>query len=515
MELTAIPAQTLTQILYLRNKSKDINRMIDLQVVELGQWENGRWRLIDPNSPPDDIIISTLNSCRQWIKLDKYKTSVPALTTVPIRITIKVPHSVRGVYYAGLTARIGSPDDIEGVGIAVKFLVPILIEIQGMTVRHKIGISDVGMEFLPQQERSPSMTLSSIRIANLGNTYSKLQGSLIIKHFSNGHWREVTTTNYKEVGILPGNTLNLRADIGRNLPSGTYNLTGKLYVDGRRAKPLEKEIQFIGDPNVNTVLTDAAIKLEPDELFLKSVPGATRSAVLKVRNASDADVLVTAAATIPQALSGVAFGDLRGEELACHKWLKVEPEKFTLRSGRQKNIRIVSKMPEGENLHPNYYAKLGLWARYSDGQNAGVITSLIGIENSQAKSRPAAQPIKLTMAIEEKSEYVIVSRFVNMGNVHIKPKCSINLLTQEGKIIKRVSLTSDVTLMLPMEICSFSGILDFADIKAGNYYVESILGYPLTEKLTERINQTITVRISDESGQKIVEIIGPQEIAAK
>ena len=510
MELTARPGQTLRETLELRNNGME-PRTIDLQLVELSQWEYGRWKIIDPNS---DIDTSKLSSCREWIKLKSNAVRVLGLRIVPVTLTIKVPPQTQGFYCVGLIARIRPKAGGVGAGLILRFLVPVLIEIQSRAVRHNVSLADVGMEFSKQTEKKPSTTLVSMKVANDGKTYSRIAGSVMLKNFLDGHWRTITEAELKKISIIPGVTLNLKSDIARSLPSGKYKLTGKLYVDGRRTKPLEREIEFVGDPTIKTAAADAALELKPAELFINTLPGATRSAVLKVHNASDAAVDVTVVPAVPQVLSGVAFGELRGEDLVCTQWLRVVPNKFTVRPGRSQNIRIVSTMPKAESMYPNYYANLGLWARYTDGQNAGVTTALVGIENGKAETKPAVQPMKLTIAAEEESRYVVVARFGNIGNVHVIPGCTATLTTEMGpNAASRIILAGSSDVMLPLEVRDFSGFFDFSKIKAGQYIIEAILEYTSgkdLEQRTERVGQAIPIRVFDENDRKIVEIVKPK-----
>ena len=511
MELTARPGQTIRKNLELRNSAIE-PRIIDLQLVDLSQWDNGKWRLIDPNS---DIDISKLSSCREWIELKSNAVRVPGLTMVPVTLTIKVPPQTQGFYCAGLIATIRPKTDTVGAAMVLRFLVPVLIEVQSRAVRHNVNLSDIGMEFIPQKEEKPATTFVSMKVTNDGKTYSKIAGSVMLKNFSDGHWRTITESELKEISIIPGVTLNLKSDIVRSLPSGKYKLTGNLYVDGRRTKPLEKEIDFVGDPTIKTIAADAPLELQPAELFINSVPGATRSAVLKVHNASDAAVDVAAAPVVPNVLSGVAFGELRGEDLVCAQWLRVAPNKFTVRPGKSQNIRIISKMPKAESMQPNYYANLGLWAKYADGQNAGVTTALVAIENENVETKPAVQPMKLTIAAEEGTRYVVVARFGNIGNVHIIPGCSATLTAEMGtNAASRIILAGSSDVMLPLEVRDFSGFLDFSKIKTGEYIIEAILEYTSGKDLkqrTERVGQAIPIKVSDEGGRRVVEIIGLKE----
>jgi hypothetical protein len=376
-------------------------------------------------------------------------------------------------------------------------------------MRQKIELSGLGMEFREPTTEQPATTLVSMGITNNGGTYSRLKGASTVKYFSGEHWRNITTAEFKEVGIIPGVELNLKSDIGRSLPSGKYKVAGTLYVDGSRVKPLEKEIDFAGDPGITRAAVDAALDLNPTELSIKNaLPGATRTAVIKVENASDDTVNVTTDMAIPAVLKGVAFGELKGEDLACAEWVKVTPEKFTLRGGARQNLRITAKMPDSELTQANYYALLGLRAGYLDGQSAGVTTALICVGNKNVEARPAASPMKLTIAAMQESSYVVVGRFGNVGNAHyFIPKCRATVTTAAGASVTGVLLSGKAGVMLPLEVRDFSGIIDFSKLAAGTYRLTAILEYAGTQVSTE-----IPIRVSigpDE--QRTVEIVKLEE----
>jgi hypothetical protein len=507
VEVAIRPGQTVTQTIELVNNA-DTRAILNLRLIELSQWENGTWQGLEPDS--NNIDTSKQLSCREWITLSASSVSVGPLATGSVTLTIKAPPNARGFYAAAFIAqmRVKEMEVKEvGVGVIIRFLVPIFVNIQARAVRSKINISDVGMEFSEQRAEKPATTLVSMKVVNEGRTCSGLRPSVVVRYLTEGHWREITTAEFMEVGILPGITLNLKSDIMRSLPSGKYKLSGMLFVDGRRVKPIEKEIDFVGDKNIIAATADAALDLEPATISIKSVPGATRTAILKVHNASDSAVNIKTALLIPHVLKGVVFGDLKGEDLSCDKWLKVVPDEFTLRAGGRQNIRIVEKTPKAESMHANYYATVGLGARYTDGQNAGVTTSLISIRNKKVQAKALIQPMKLTLAVDEENKYVIVSKFGNVGNVHITPKCTARLITAVDRVAARILLAGKQGPILPLEFRDFSGILDFSSVPVGAYRIEATLEYITDEEVSGQASSTIPIRVTAEGKQKIVEII--------
>jgi len=507
MRFTPFPGRLVRTPLKFENHNTNESKTLDLTLVDLTQRDDASTLIIENGS---DFDISKMSSCRQWINLSTETVEVGPLRTFPVVVSVKVPPDAHGFYAAGIIAKIRPRPGATGVGLVIRFLIPITVEVQGRLVRHKIELTDVGMEFRQATAEDPTTTLASLSIENNGGTYSSLNGQAVIRKLSGKYWRLISTVEFQERNIIPGVKLNLKSDIGRSLPSGKYRVTGTLHVDGRRLKPLEKEITFAGDPSVSKAVTDAALNLQPLEVSIKNAQsGATRSAVIKIENASEDTVNVTATLGLPPVLENVAFGELKGEDLTCAEWVKMEPEKFTLRGGARRSIRIITKMPNSELTHARYYALLSLRAKYLDGQSAGERTALVYIENKGVEDILMAQPLKLSIAAMEESKYIVVGRFGNLGNSHFTPKCRAmvrNLTT--GATAARLLLSGKPGVMLPLEVRDFSGVVDFSRFIAGTYRLTAILEYAGKQVLTE-----IPLRISlGPNEQRLVEIVQPKEV---
>ncbi len=500
MEFSPRLGQTVEMVLELRNTGAKEARTLELRLVELSQQSNGSWNIIEPGSGVDT---SKLRSCLKWVKLSADTVDVKPLEMGPITVSVKVPRDARGYYTAGLLAKIRPKPGVTGVAIVIRFLIPILVEVQGRPVRQKIELSDVGMTHREATPKTPATTMMTLGVTNKGRTYSRIKGQVKLEYFSNDRWRPVSRTQYKELGILPGVVLALDNDIEKRLPSGKYRLSALLYVDGRRIKPLVKEIDFTGDPTVTKLATDSALVLEPPQVDLKCVPGSTRTAVIKVENASEDAVRIQASAIIPPSLKGVALGELKGEDLSCEKWLRVSPAKFTLRAGRKQNVRLIAKMPRQGATHSNYYGLLVLNASYPDGQSAGTTTTLVAIANSRVEPAPAAQIDKLALAAGEGSSYIIQVKGANVGGVHFLPRCRVALLSEMGQVLNETILSGEPGIMLPLQLRSFAGVMDFKDVAVGTYQLRASLDFAPGKAATRQI----LLRVAVEDGKKAVTVV--------
>jgi len=499
IEITPYPGMKVQTDLEIRNASQQ-SQLVNFELHDLTQSENATWKILEP----DEVTAANSEySCKDWITLEKQDVTVGPLQTTTIKVKMKVPPKTQGFYLAGITATLQPAEAKEGIGMAVRFLVPVLIQIRARAVREDVVLSDVDMKFIEETSRTPAKTVVVMTVANEGKTYAKIKGSALLKKQVGDKWRRITEIEFVETKIIPGIHAKLVTDIDKQLPSGKYKLLAQLDIGGRRAKPIEKEIDFVGDPTVSQAATDAAIEISPQDGFIETIPGATRTTIFQITNASDTAVNISATQDIPTTLKGVAFGNLKGEDLACSEWIKVSPDNFSLRPGGRKNIRIMAKMPNTEMPHANYYASLNLQARYTNGQNAGKKSALICLHNKNLDSYPQAQVMKLSISAEKASRNIITTTFGNVGNVHFNPNCRAMIINKDGKINLQMPLKGNMAPMFPLELREFSEVFDLSGFAAGDYYVEVFIEYGTGQVANARM----PIRVTIENMDKVVEIV--------
>jgi len=510
LELTAPPGQLVTHNLELQNHDPNNTMDVVLTVADLSQEEDGSWLPIEPNTPDANVVdISKLFSCRSWTSLSQQTVQIKPLTIIPVRVALRVPRGIRGFYSAGIVVVLKA-GTIGDVGLVFNFVVPVLVQVPGRVVPHDVELTDVGMAFREPSREAPATTTASMSIVNKGQTYSRLQGMVRVWGRFADHWRRITERELRLAGILPGSAVKLEGDIGRSLPPGKYRVAGWLYVDGRRVRPIEKEIDFAGDPSVSRLATDAALDVSPREIIINSLPGATRTTAILVANASDEEVNVQVAKALPPVLMGVAVGPLRGEDLSCTGWLGITPTQFKLSAYGQQNILINSKMPNPEAIYACYYALLGLFATYPDGRNAGLTTAPICIVNKTIQGKPQPGPSgPVNLALQTGSKYIITSTFTNYGNIHFTPgQCYVTIANPAGLAMEQMLLRGGPGgIMLPLESRPFSGELDFSTYPAGFYRVEVGLEYGPKQVA---INQ-VGIEVSVQGTQRVIRLVGREE----
>ncbi|OHB84705.1 MAG: hypothetical protein A2Z38_11675 [Planctomycetes bacterium RBG_19FT_COMBO_48_8] len=515
MELAVTPGKLVKTELRIQSFDPNEVHNINISVAELGQSEDGSWNIIepnnltDPNSPFFGFDISKLSSCSEWISLMPNNFDLPPDGVVEVEVTLRVQRGVRGFFGAGILATTSPMRGAGNVSVVVRFFVPVIVEIQDRPMRPRVEATDVGMEFIPASGEYQARTLATMDIDNTGGTFSRVKPGVRIWSFTGGHWQVITTTEFQETGIIPGVKLKLKANIRKPIPSGKYKAAGLLFVDGRRTKRIEKEIDFVGDTRVTRVGADAPLDLDPIDVIMDGIPGATRTATLKVYNASDETVNIRTAMGLPSILQQNALGDVKGEDLDCTEWLKVTPEQFTLRGeGGQQTLRIVTTMPNTSIPYPTYFSLLALWASYPDGQNAGVTTTNICVRNSSVNADPAAVALKLTLQDLGESKYLVVARFGNYGMVQFVPirvKAAVTMFTGINR--ESTFLSGNPNLMLPFETRDFSGVLDLSYVPADRYSLAAAIEYAPGKWAPKQMS----IQVSTEGERRIVQIMGVEE----
>jgi len=511
MDLAVRPGRIFKTTLDLQSLDPNEAHSIDLSVVELTQWEDGEWRILeDPNN--DDFDTSALSSCKEWIRFRPGSVDLGPMDAKSVEVFLRVPPGIRGFYTAGILATLRARPDATDITVILRFLVPILAEVQGRPMRHNIELEKIGLELVESVGGKPATTMVSMDISNNGGTYSRLKAFAKVRGFLDGHWREVTDAEFRGVSIIPGAEFKLKHDIERSLPSGKYRISGVLYVDGRRAKRIEKELNFAGDSSIKKVATDAPLDVLPSNVLINCRPGATRTTAIRIRNASDETVNIQTGLALPGNLQGTAFGDLKGDDLDCTEWVKIEPESFTLRSMSQQSIRVTATMPKSAVAYPCYYALLGMFSTYPDGQKGGVTTANVCVTDDSVSAEPFVHAMKLSPALKGGSQYYIVARFGNFGRIHFTPiRCRaavVDAADPTGRPRALTTLSSSKSdLMLPLEVRDFSGIIDFSNVSEGTYRLAAVLEYAPGEVATKQIG----IRVLPQGQLKIVEVVKLEE----
>jgi len=521
LDFQVTSGKLLPQKIDIRN-TDDESHTIELRKVDLTQNIDGDWEIVEPNSGVDT---SKLASLKDSIQLGTTSMTLGPLQTAPVEVVIRVPRGSRGFACAGIIVSMESTTP-SNTPINLEYLVPVVLQVMSRSVRHDVRSVDLGMEFIPAGEQglgSPATTVLWMDIVNDGRTFPRCKPLARIWSWAGGHWRHVTTTAFQDksndVGIIPGAKVRVKTDLMKTLPAGQYKIAGELYVDGRRIRRLDKEMDFAGDPEQDNLAVDVALDLDQREVMIEGLPGSTRTTSILVQNASDEVLNIQAVLELPRELTGkVIQQKVNGSDMDCTPWIDIEPKRFKLQgAGWTQPIRITCTMPESAVNCPNYYANLDFWSFYSDGQNAGRTRARVAVQNikfDRFKAEPVATAGKFSPHPIGGSKYLIAAEFHNNGLVHFTPIRGKAAITDTASDVPRVStpLKSDLSVrglhMLPAETRNFSGVLDLSLLDPGEYRLSVGLQYDENLPWAER---QFSVKITTEGGRRVLDITGTQE----
>jgi len=538
VELGVYPGKQLIKRLAVENLSRESVEIVDLRLVGMTQNPDGVWQEIEPDievvedpnggrwitvlqrNEPVRIDVSKLRSCERWLELGQDTVELGPLQRKFVDLKIRIPGGTRGYYCAALMAETQArPDEDTGIraGVLFRFLIPIIINVQGRPMAHDIELTDVGLRFRPQTAAKAAATVVTLGIDNDGGTYSRLVGLARVWGEWGGHWRKISDTQFQETGIIPGVTLDLWEDVGQPLPRGKYKVEAYLYVNGRRTDRISEEIEYAGDPRALQPQGhgESALELVPVEAVVEVRPGATRTATMLVANASEEAVDVDVTAMLPEHMAGRVVVDdqgrtVRGEDLGCEGWVSVAPQRFRLQGHGRRNLKIIAQMPGFTEPRSNYYSSVQVKASYTDGQPAGRLLGRVYIDTQgvQSNTRIFGDNRQLSLAEAAPSRFLVTARFTNLGETYILPRSRAVLTTvPEGGVRMRFEMSSEVIgqtgHMLPMEVRSFTGVMDLADVAAGIYRLTVILEHDKGSA----VQSQKAIRIIDENGAKTVEVL--------
>jgi hypothetical protein len=172
LEVSARPGETVTVPLELHNTAGDAAKPLDLSLVGVAQSSEGGWMTVEKEGEANGVP-----SCLKWVNLAKQTVTVEPAQVATVDVKVTVPFNARGVYFAAITAQTRPPEGA-GVRVVIRFLIPVIVEIQGRPERQQIELKDVVMASVPKGPGTPGGSVITAKIDNEGRTYSRIKGSV-------------------------------------------------------------------------------------------------------------------------------------------------------------------------------------------------------------------------------------------------------------------------------------------------------------------------------------------------
>jgi hypothetical protein len=503
VELQARPGQTIETIIVVSNTASDKARVVEVTPLYLLQGNNGGW--VGPDSL-DENSIRKLRPCFDWYEQEHSEYIIAPLQDAQIPVRLNIPTDAFGTYSMAL-AIANQPDDKEGFRFIFRFVIPIIIDIEGRAGRKNIQFDDANLWFAENQKDRegnllPPADLVVLSLSNIGDVGAEIRGTVNVLRQAGNGWRKVTTLDFEPEDILPGIAFNYIKPLTKRIPAGTYRINAVFEADGRRFRPMNKVVEYQGDPSIASVSDEVELMFEPSIIEIEGVSRARRSARLRIQNPSSNDLKLQFSFVTPKSLRGVAMGDILGDHFSCNEFTTATPKELQLAGGGEVTVSIQTAFPDDKDF-PFRYSTLVVNAIQADGQLAFSKELLMYMHNRVATAEPQLLVEGTRLAQLDNNSYSISSSFTNIGNVHLQPDCSLVLWDQRGlQIVQRIEMATEQNIILPLGQPVYNGEMNLSSVEDGNYRLT------VTYKYNENSLEDITaINIATNGGSKSVTII--------
>jgi P pilus assembly chaperone PapD len=505
LELMPRPGERLKLAVEVRSTSPSANQEVEALVWPLYQGPDGRFAVIDPETT-QQLPPPPAKTCLPWVSLGSHSFQVSPGGVHNVEVSIAVPTDAVGTYAAALILQTKPEPKPGTIAVRLRFLVPILIQVQGRVVPRKVEIRGASMAPVSPGGQTPPGTNLSVSIANRGESLATVGGSITLFARIADRWRRVTQAEIPARRILPDVQAAIAAHSPLKLPPGQYRLVAELTVDGSRLPQFTQELDYAGDPDAGSLSAEAELVVQPSVLEVGLPPGATRTTTVRLQNRSSEPILLASRIMLPQSLQGVAHGDLRGEDLDATQWLTVTAPEGPIAPGREVLLRVAARLPqELQDPKAAYFATAHIEARSSDGKLAGSVPVLVVVRNSALKGAPQFTPSGRIVVVDVgQGAFEATARFANVGSTHGEFRWSAEVLRGVETVTRLRSLDEGVQRILPLETAVCSVRFNASSLTPGTYLLR------FTGASGDlRVEHTVGIRVSTGSGGPQIEIIQP------
>lgn len=193
---------------------------------------------------------------------------------------------------------------------------------------------------------------------------------------------------------------------------------------------------------------------------MTATPGSSQSDVIKVTNNTDGPI--TLYSSKEDFVAGdetgrpkfVASKDQTSETYSLANWIKIENENVTLAQGETREVRFTVSAPTGAEPGGHYGAVF--FSPGVAGQSQVAIVQRLGVlllVNVPGNIEVRGEMTKFSVGTKEKEVFseassfdsfpiILQTQFENAGNIHLKPLGKIELVDENGEILKNVGKES-------------------------------------------------------------------------
>jgi hypothetical protein len=501
IEVQPKPGESVRVPVQVRNTSATDGMAVDVRLWPLHQAPDGKFNVFDPETN-QNIPPAPGQSCLSFTRIDTELLEVPAASARFVNVDIAMPSNARG-FYAGVLIVQTRPPRVAGqIAIRLRFLVPIFVSTYGQTLQRRVEVKEPNLHLAEASEKNPRGTRLLLVVKNAGAGLARIRSECDVYGKVGTNWRRVCRVDLPERRLLPGVEALLSEFFARRLPRGSYKISTRTYIDGMLVNTTNREIEYEGDPEVDSFDTEVEILVDPARATITGSPGAIRTVTLTITNKGEAAATIRYVSQKPRQLDGVALGERTGDMIDSSGWTECEGV-LTVPAGQQRRVRATLKFPSDLRFS-HYFSEILFTAVGASGERVGTARTVLIAENKGVRPLLEVQPSgRMSVVSGSESRVTFTGRFANTGSAPIELLLKKQLLDTSGMEVLVEDLAAGKEMVLPFQTVVLNMEMDLSKVKPGYYVVRfTATGLPIPVVLSSPI------RVFERGGTKHVELVG-------
>ena len=355
VELTAAPGSVRTFEIVVTNESKASAANFRVYTADIAQKPNGDYEVVDQGTSE--------YSCAKWMKLSVDRVTAAPSQSSAVKVAMTVPRGASGGKYAAVMfelipeERKGEPAFASSTFVQ-RFVTVVELSIPARQVKKRLDVTGFNVAHASEQPVYSSMygkqaIILSAEVKNEGDIHVNARGSMLLRDGTGKRLREIPLGAGRGI-LIPDATVNLGSVLPGGLAPGDYIADISVKYGGMR--PATAKIPFTVEETgakvakTETLAHIAPFSVDPEQLDLTGIPGATVARALVVENRSDQAIRIEGRVA-PLAFDDegeLILGEVEESAISCADWIELRPDVVEIRPRARQVVRMMLSIPKGE-----------------------------------------------------------------------------------------------------------------------------------------------------------------------